>query len=307
MEIWCWNYVFGMLVLRQLLLGTLLLLRMFWLGIMFDEPSSGLPMVAMAMLFKLWALRALPLSLMLLLRRNFYDHPQSSLLSHTSDVSPPVVVQSLTVLAALRSFPRGTYPGSLGLRPQHLLDAVCGNTAPAASGYLQALTCCVNVLLSGKLDCRVAPWFCGAPLTVLIKPGGGFRPIAVGETLRCLVSTVCCLAVRSTLPDVFPPFGQVKVGVSGGLEAPIHSLCTILSTLGSKLDLCCLKVDMSNAFNEYSHSSFLSRCKSVFLSFLVEFNGVTVVQGSCVLDPTIFYPLLESSRVTLGAPSILIQ
>ena len=35
---------------------------------MFDEPSSGLPR---AMLFRLWALRVLPLSLMLLLRRNF--------------------------------------------------------------------------------------------------------------------------------------------------------------------------------------------------------------------------------------------
>ena len=71
----------------------------------------------------------------------------------------------------------------------------------------------------------------------------------------------------------------MRVGISGGLEAAIHSLHTILSTLGSKLDLCCLKVDMSNAFNECSRSS-LSRRKSVFsgtLSFLLGFNGVTVV------------------------------
>ena len=44
---------------------------------------------------------------------------------------------------------------------------------------------------------------CGASLTALIKPGGGFRPIAVGETLHCLFGKVCCLAVRSALPDVF--------------------------------------------------------------------------------------------------------
>ena len=39
-----------------------------------------------------------------------------------------------------------------------------------------------------------------------------------------------------------------------------------------------------------------------FLSVLLGFNGVTVVQGSCVLDRTVFYPLLESSRVTLWGP-----
>ena len=58
------------------------------------------------------------------------------------------------------------------------------------------------------------PIFPGAPLTALIKPGGGVRPITVGETLRRLVSKVCYLAVCSALPDVFLPFGQVGVGVS---------------------------------------------------------------------------------------------
>ena len=77
--------------------------------------------------------------------------------------------------------------------------------APAASECLQALTHCVNYLLSGKLDPCAAPWFCGAPLTALIKPSGGFRPIAVGETLRRLVSKVCCFAVCSALPDFFLP------------------------------------------------------------------------------------------------------
>ena len=44
----------------------------------------------------------------------------------------------------------------------------------------------------------------------------------------------------------------------------MHSLHTVLSTIGSDPELCCLKVDMSNAFNECSHFSFLSCCKSDF-------------------------------------------
>ena len=210
-------------------------------------------------------------------------HPQSLLPFHSSDVPPPLVVQSSVVLAALRSFPRGTIPGSFGLRPQHLLDAVCGNTAPSASECLQALTRYINVLLSGKLDSRVAPWFCGAPLTALIKPGGGFRPIAVGETLRCLVSKVCCFAIRPALPDTFLPFGQVGVGVSGGLEAAVHSLRTILLTVGFNPDLCCLKADMSNAFNKCSRSSFLSRCKLVFPELFACGSMVLLLCGGAAL------------------------
>ena len=217
---------------------------------------------------------------------------------YTSDVPPPLVVQSSTVLAALCSFPRGTSPGSLGLCPQHLLDAICGNTAPAASGCLQALTHCVNVFLweAGLSCCPMVLW---CSFDCIDQPGGGFRPIAVGETLCHLISKVCCLAVRSALPVVFLPFGQVGIGVSGGLEAAIHSLRTILSTLDSKLDLCCLMVDMSNAFNECSCSSFLSRCKS---ELFVWVRLYYYCAGSCILDPTIFYPLLESSRVTLWGP-----
>ena len=79
--------------------------------------------------------------------------------------------------------------------------------------------------------------------------------IAVGETLRRLVSKV---PVHSPLPELLLPFGQVGVGIPGGLEAAVHSLRTILSMHGSDSSLCCLKLDMTNAFNECSRTSFLS-------------------------------------------------
>ena len=87
-------------------------------------------------------------------------------------------------------------------------------------------------LLAGKLDSRLAPWFCGAaaPLTALVKGSGAFRPIVVGETLRRLVSKVCCVSVRDSLPSLLLPHGQVGVGIRNGLEAAVHSLRTILAT-----------------------------------------------------------------------------
>ena len=50
-----------------------------------------------------------------------------------------------------------------------------------------------------------------------------FRPIAVGETFRPLVSRICCLAVRPDLPDTFIPYGQLGVGIPSGIETAIHS------------------------------------------------------------------------------------
>ena len=50
------------------------------------------------------------------------------------------------------------------------------------------------------------------------------------------------------------------VGISRGLEAVVCSLHTILSMLGSSL--CCLKLDITNVFNECSHTSFMSCCHS---------------------------------------------
>ena len=82
---------------------------------------------------------------------------------------------------------------------------IAGSTAPAARDCLLSLTCLMNHLLSGKAPSCLSPWLCGAPLTALLKKGGGVRPIAVGEVIRRLASRLFCLAVRPSLPSVFYP------------------------------------------------------------------------------------------------------
>ena len=71
-----------------------------------------------------------------------HRHPQNVVPSQSSDVPVSLVVEPSVVLYALRSFPKGTSPGSSAVRPQHLLDAVCGSTSPAAFECLPNLTRC---------------------------------------------------------------------------------------------------------------------------------------------------------------------
>ena len=190
-----------------------------------------------------------------------HRHPIHTLPDWSEDIPSPLVVDSQAVLHALEAFPRDTSPGFSQLRAQHLLDAIRCTSAPDAQLCLDNLTILTNSLLAGKLDRRIAPWLSGAPLTALRKKGGGIRPIAVGNTIRRLVSRICCMSVRSCLPDIFLPYGQVGVGIKGGMEAAIHTLRSFITANCDREDFCCVKVDFTNAFNECHRTSFMSRLK----------------------------------------------
>ena len=162
---------------------------------------------------------------------------------------------------SIANFPGSSSPVFLNLRSQHLLDATIGTTSPAGQEVLENLTRWVNFALSGKMDKRISAWLSGAPLTALYKKqcGGGVRPIAVAEVLRRLISRFCFAAVKSKLPEIFLPYGQVGVGIPGGLEAAVHSLSSFIDTYGDNPTLCCLKLDMATAFNNCHRIPFLQR------------------------------------------------
>ena len=194
-----------------------------------------------------------------LLRR----HPQKSLPA-TKDIPTPLAVSTEVVLSALKRFPRGSSPGASRLRIQHLLGAICGTTAPASSECLVQLTKWLNQLLSGTAHSLLAPWLCGAPLTALKKPNSdGYRPIAVGEVYRRLASRLACEAVRHKLPSLLLPYGQVGVGIKGGLEAVIHSLREMVEGMKDDGKMCILKLDFMNVFNECDRSVFFGASSSI--------------------------------------------
>ena len=190
-------------------------------------------------------------------------YPENDLPDWNSDIPPPLTVSSASVLEVLRNFPRGTSPGGYKFRCQHLLDAV-DDTAPSVADCLENLALLICFLLTGRADTRIAPWLTGAPLRALYKRQGGVRPIAVGEILRRITSRLCCSAVKPQLPDFFLPSSQVGVGVKGGLEAAVHTLSGFIESHGDNPDLCCVKIDFSNAFNECQRSTFLRRVQRDF-------------------------------------------
>ena len=65
----------------------------------------------------------------------------------------------------------------------------------------------------------LAPWLCGAPLTALLKKVRVFALLLLVK----LASRIWCLIVRPSLGYIFLPYGQVGVGIPGGLEGATQS------------------------------------------------------------------------------------
>jgi hypothetical protein len=121
---------------------------------------------------------------------------------------------------AIRSFARASAPGPSGLRADHLKDTL--STAHGDEVVAHLVVLC-QLLANGEAPAAVAPHLAGARLHALPKKSGGVRPIAVGETLRRLVSKVLCQSVRADCAQYFWPL-QVGVGISMGGEAAIHTI-----------------------------------------------------------------------------------
>lgn len=127
----------------------------------------------------------------------------------------------------------------------------------------------------------------------LNKKNGGIRPIAVGDTIRRLTSRLCCSAIQAFLPEVFLPEGQVGVGIRGGLEAAIHATRLYIQEHELDEDLCLLKVDFTNAFNECDRNTFLQRLHRELPELYI---GVILPQHSSTLGTTPSQPQPEYSR-----------
>ncbi len=92
-------------------------------------------------------------------------HPQDDLPPIPQDpVPPPVKINEVEVMKALRSFPSGTAPGPSALRANHLKEAVFCISPDRANTALRALTSVINLLCSGEVPSGVIPHLCGATL-----------------------------------------------------------------------------------------------------------------------------------------------
>ena len=105
--------------------------------------------------------------------------------------------------------------------------------------------------------------FAGASLHALPKKHGGLRPIAVGETLRRLVSKLLCGAVRAEARRHLWPL-QLGVAVPNGAEAAVHVTRQWSDRNALDLDKVVLRVDFCNAFNTVCRGSLLREVRARF-------------------------------------------
>lgn len=185
----------------------------------------------------------------------------------SSFVAPVAVV-----LDGIRGFPRGTSCGREGLRAQHLSDCLSGAAVAVSDELLVSITGVVNLFLDGSCPQELGEYVASAPLTPLLKPGGGIRPIAVGTIWRRLVSKVCASLVGPSLGAYFDGL-QFGVGVSGGAEAILHSMSRMVEDRGEAVGLSMLLVDFKNAFNLVDRGAMLRevRLRCPAISRWVEF------------------------------------
>jgi hypothetical protein len=103
-----------------------------------------------------------------------------------------------------------------------------------------------RVLAEGVPECAEA-WWSASTLLAFEKPGGrGVRPIAVGEVLPRLLSTLLLQHYMPRLTQQLVGVGQLGVGVSCGAEALGHGVAAVLH---SHSDWAVLDLDILNAFN----------------------------------------------------------
>lgn len=225
-------------------------------------------------------------------------HPEAGLPVLPSGPLPdPVRFDKELVRKKVEGFPTGSAAGASGTRPQFLKDILsCPNKA-AGDDALKSLTNLTNHMVAGLAPRELAPFIAGAPLMALVKAGGGLRPIAIGATIRRLVSKCCC---EATVEDAKVIFGPLQVGVAtqGGAEASVHAVRKLADEFGEDPGKIMLKVDFSNAFNLVDRTVMLAQFTRNFPACIAGFSTVTLTQPTCFLVPVCCRARPECNKAT---------
>ena len=214
-------------------------------------------------------------------------HPPRPLPNGVPPAHAPFQARVEDVLAALKTFPPGTAGGRDGLTALHIRHAL---SVGGSDILLDNLLGVVNRALAGDMPPTLRPYWASAPITPLMKPNGGIRPIAVGLTLRRLVSKVALAAVLPSVSEYLQPY-QVGVGVRGGAEGMVHALNRLVEDQQNNPDLVVVSLDFQNAFNTVDRNRLLeevvNQCPSI-LQYVEMTYGCSALQfvGPHVVEST---------------------
>ncbi|CAI7912819.1 unnamed protein product, partial [Closterium sp. NIES-54] len=178
---------------------------------------------------------------------------------------------------------------------EHLRDASITNASVRT--HLHAL---VNTILGGNLPGPVATLLTASRLIALAKPGGGARPIAIGECLTRLAAKAALMVMGEAARDFFLPL-QYGVAVPGGAETVIHAARAFLDSHPNSL---VLQADIKNAFNSISRQAIATALHAPELSPLLPLVKLTYGNPSQLfLDSNYNSEPLQSERgVRQGDP-----
>ncbi|MCP4990354.1 MAG: hypothetical protein GY928_31250 [Colwellia sp.] len=188
-----------------------------------------------------------------------HKHPTSHII-HPDAPNPPPTFEPFDaddIKRAVAAFHTASAPGASRMRPAHLKDALNTPTGDHGHRITKALAKVCTELAQGRAPAGIAPWLAGAPIYPLKKPDGGVRPIAVGETLRRVVSRALCHRYKGRFANLLLPVGQVGVGIPSGAEAAVLAVREKLRRDQDLQGIAVLKVDFENAFNTVSRSAML--------------------------------------------------
>lgn len=192
--------------------------------------------------------------------------PPSRFLDFPSPPNDEIVFQCEKddVKRSIMSFGCGSAAGIDGFYPQYFKDLISTSAYDAGNDCLSIITELCNFMLRGKLNESICKYVYGASLCALTKKDGGIRPIAVGLSIRRLVSKVACSSVIDDVGKYLFPC-QLGVGIKQGCETAVHATRGYLSINIGKTKIL-LKIDFRNAFNSIERDVMLNEVKRIIPS-----------------------------------------
>lgn len=171
----------------------------------------------------------------------------------------PPEVSEQSVLRAVRRLNPNSAAGPDRMSPKllHLLAHTQISPEAGVTG-ISALTNLVSRLARGSLPPCTIPLVSAATLLPLQPRPAKIRPIAIGQSIRRLVTKVLLPAAIEDCRDHFAP-EQLANGVPNGMDAIVHDARMLLRRHGRDPHYVMVSIDASNAFNRFSRQKVLDQ------------------------------------------------
>lgn len=186
-------------------------------------------------------------------------HPEPNLAIEVENVTTVDIqpVSSTEVRKSIFAFATGSSGGMDGIKPQHLKDLIGKETGDHGEKVLECLSGFSDFCLNGKVPHHVTHFLYGATLCGLNKKDNSIRPIAIGNTLRRLVSRIASSRIAERMGNELRP-KQLGYGTRGGCEAGVHAARHFVNFEHESIKVL-VKLDFRNAYNEIERHPMLRK------------------------------------------------